>query len=87
MKTIEFSLEKNALIIDASLRLHNFNVNSRMQIVQNNEVMSDLDIHRQDITTHRVQNPRGACGIYGGNRRFTSILKEGDLCNKRWKLI
>jgi hypothetical protein len=79
-KPLKFSLEKNALIIDASLRLHNFIVNSRMQTLLHNddvEARSDIDIHRQDIATHRVQNPMGAHGIYGGEQEVRFNTQRG----------
>ena len=79
-KPLKFSLEKNALIIDASLRLHNFIVNSRMQTLLHNddvEARSDLDIHRQDIATHRVQNPMGAHGVYGGEEEVRLDTQRG----------
>ena len=43
------------------------------------EAMSDLDIHRQDIATHRVQNPMGAHGIYGGEQEVRFNMQRGRL--------
>ena len=78
METVEIifrkKCEKNALIIDASLRLHNFIVNSNNADV---EARSDIDIQRQDIAMHRVQNPMGAQGIYGGEQEVRFSIQRG----------
>ena len=78
METVEIifrkKCEKNALIIDASLRLHNFIVNSNNADV---EARSDIDIHRQDIAMHSAQNPMGAQGIYGGEQEVRFSTQRG----------
>ena len=79
-KPLKFSLETNALIIDASLRLHNFIVNGRIQTNLNNadvEIRSDIDIHREDIAMHMAQNPTGAQGIYGGEQEVRFSTQRG----------
>ena len=74
-KPLKFSLVRNARVIDACLRLHNFIVDYRLQNLGNgvlNPHLSDLNLHREDIARARAEDPNGAHGVYGGEaeRRF-----------------
>ena len=74
-KPLKFSLARNAMVIDACLRLHNFIVDFRLKEIEDSEYnnnISDLNLYREDIVHSRTSDPNGAQGVYGGEaeRRF-----------------
>ena len=79
-RPLKFTLERNATVIDAALRLHNFIIDSRLEQtgeVSNAPEKSDFDIHRQDIDRHRVADPSGAHGIYGAEEEVRFDIHRG----------
>jgi hypothetical protein len=90
-KPLKFSLVRNARVIDACLRLHNFIVDYRLQNSGNgvsDHHLSELNMHREDIARARAEDPNGAHGVYGGEaerrfevRRGRPLLQETEANN------
>ena len=85
---LKYSLRRNAKIIDACLRLHNFIVEDRLanqSLNSINQGVNDNEMFLDDIAREQTDTPDNATGVFGGeeemvfdNRRGRPVLEDTE---------